>query len=155
MYDTEQIKQLLTPVMVAQHYLGQGKIRSNRIWYKSPFRNERTPSFMVTMEGFHDFGDGWHGDIINFVEEYYNTDFISAMKILIRDFGLPDDEPISKELEKYLTQRREEEKQIRINLDKWFYSTFNKTDDKLKTLEAKIPYLKKDDLQKEYLKRKE
>ena len=57
MNNPEKIKQLLTPIMVAQYYLGQGKTRNNRIWYKSPFRTERTASFMVSKEAYHDFGE--------------------------------------------------------------------------------------------------
>ena len=138
MNNPEQIKQLLTPIMVAQHYLGQGKTKGNRIWYKSPFRNERTASFMVDEEAYHDFGDGWHGDVIDFVERYYNTDFINAMKILSRDFGLPEDEPISKEVEQYIKRKREEEQQMKRNLDNWFNSTYNKLCDELHVSERAI-----------------
>ena len=138
MNNPEQIKQLLTPIMVAEHYLGQGKTKGNRIWYKSPFRNERTASFMVDEEAYHDFGDGWHGDVIDFVERYYNTDFINAMKILSRDFGLPEDEPISKEVEQYIKRKREEEQQMKMNLDNWFNSTYNKLCDELHITEKAI-----------------
>ena len=138
MNNPEQIKQLLTPIMVAQHYLGQGKTKGNRLWYKSPFRNERTASFMVSEEAYHDFGDGWHGDVIDFIERYYNTDFINAMKILSRDFGLPEDEPISKEVEQYIKRKREEEQQMKRNLDDWFNSTYNKLCDKLQITEKAI-----------------
>ena len=138
MNNPEQIKQLLTPIMVAQHYLGQGRIKGNRIWYKSPFRNERTASFMVSEKAYHDFGDGWHGDVIDFVERYYNTDFINAMKILSRDFGLPEDEPISKEVEQYIKRKREEEQQMKRNLDNWFNSTYNKLCDELQIVEKAI-----------------
>ena len=138
MNNPEQIKQLLTPIMVAQHYLGQGKTKGNRIWYKSPFRSERTASFMVDDKSFHDFGDGWDGDVIDFVERYYNTDFINATKILSKDFGLPEDEPISKEVEDYIKLKREEEQQIKKNLDDWFSSTYNKISDELKIVEKAI-----------------
>lgn len=140
MNNPEQIKQLLTPIMVAQHYLGQS-IKQNRLGslYKSPFRRERTASFYVhDKKGFHDFGDGWHGDIIDFVERYYNTDFINAMKILSRDFGLPEDEPISKEVEQYIKRKREEEQQMKINLNDWFNSTYNKLCDELHITEKAI-----------------
>lgn len=57
MNNPEQIKSILTPIMVAQYYLGQ-PIKSNKLgmWYKSPFRNERTASFLVNdIKGIHDF----------------------------------------------------------------------------------------------------
>lgn len=132
MSSPEQIKNLLTPMIVARHYLGQpDKLTRDRLWYKSPFRNERTASFMVTNESFHDFGDGFHGDIFDFVQRYFHTNFINAMKILIKDFGLPDDYQISKDLEKYIKQKREEEIRIQQNLDQWFYETYSKLCDKL------------------------
>ena len=132
MSSPEQIKDLLTPTTVARHYLKQpDKSTRDRLWYKSPFRHERTASFMVTNEGFHDFGDGFHGDIFDFIQRFYHTDFINAMKILIKDFGLPDDYQISKDLEKYIKQKREEEIRIQQNLDKWFYETYSNLCDKL------------------------
>lgn len=150
MNNPEQIKQVLTPIIVAQHYLGQGKMASGRLWYKSPFRIERTASFMVDSKSFHDFGDSWHGDVIDFVGRYFHTDFINTMKILSRDFGLPADEPITKEVEQYLKRRREEEQQMRINLDKWFNETFGKICDELRFIEKAIPYLKQETLKIAY-----
>lgn len=152
MNNPEEIKRLLTPVMVAQHYLGQPKKSGNRLWYKSPFRNERTASFMVTSREFHDFGDGWHGDVIDFVEKYYNTDFINAMKILSRDFGLPENEPISKDLEQYLKQKREEEMQIKRNLDNWFNTTLSRLCNELHIWQKIISYVKKEALAIAYTK---
>lgn len=142
MNNPEEIKQILNPIMVAQHYLGQPKKSSNRLWYKSPFRNERTASFMVDNKAFHDFGDSWHGDVIDFVGRYYNTDFINAMKILSRDFSLPQDEPISKELEQYMKKQREQEERMRKNLDNWYNSTLSKFCDELHIYQRIIPYLK-------------
>lgn len=152
MNDPKEIKQLLTPIMVAQHYLGQGKVKGNKIWYKSPFRNERTPSFMVDSKSFHDFGDAWDGDVINFIERYYNTDFITAMKVLSKDFGLPEEEGRSREFDKYLKQKREEEIQMKRNLDNWFNRTLNKLCDELHIWQKMIPYLRKEALALAYSK---
>ena len=44
---------------------------------------------MNNEKGFHDYGDGWHGDIISFVQRLYNISPIDAAKTLIRDFALP------------------------------------------------------------------
>lgn len=132
MNNPKEIKELLTPISVAKYYLGQPvREQTNRIWYKSPFRNERTASFMVTNNELHDFGDGWHGDIISFVEKFYNTSFVNAMKILTKDFGLPDNEKVSEEFAHYIKQCREEERQLKRNLDKWFYATLVRLIDEL------------------------
>lgn len=132
MNSPEYIKELLTPITIAKHYLGQpNKITKDRLWYKSPFRNERTASFMVTNECFHDFGDGFHGDIFDFIQKYFHTNFSNSLKILTKDFGLPDDYQISKDLEKYIKKKREDEIRIQQNLEKWHYETYSKLCDKL------------------------
>ena len=152
MNNPEQIKQLLTPIMVAQHYLGQGKKSGNRIWYKSPWRNERTASFMVGEKSFHDFGDDWHGDVIDFVGAYYNTDFLNAMRILSRDFGLPEDEPISNEMERYIKNKREQEERMKRNLDNWYNTTLSKMCSELHIWNKIIPHVKGDALAIAYSK---
>lgn len=127
-----KIKELLEPIAIAKHYLGTpNKVQRNRLWYKSPFRNERTPSFMVNEKGFHDFGDNWHGDIIDFVRKYYNTDFRTAMKILSSDFNLPEDEKMSKEFKAYIKQQREEEKKVQQAIENWFITTLSSLCNKL------------------------
>lgn len=141
MNNPEEIKRLLTPIMVAQYYLGQGKVRGNKIWYKSPFRSENTASFEVDSIGFYDFGDNWRGDVIDFIERYYNTDFKTAMKILSKDFGLPEDKKISPKLEQYLKQKREEEQQMKRNLDNWYNNTLNILCEKLHKWQEMIPLL--------------
>ena len=133
--------------MVAEHYLGQpDKTTGTRIWYKSPFRKERTASFMVSDKGFHDFGDSWHGDIIDFVERYYNTNFITAIKILSTDFGIPETEQISPELSKYLKQRQDEERRIKETIKQWFNVTYCKLCERLQLLERVIPKIHDEEL---------
>lgn len=87
----KEIKQYLSPQQVAEYYLqDKGKMSGNNVFYKSPFRNEKTASFCVNNEkGFHDYGDGWHGDIISFVQELYHISPIDAAKTIIQDFALP------------------------------------------------------------------
>lgn len=72
--DSKELKMLVKPTEVAIRYLGTPlKERYGKLWYKSPFRNERTASFVVSdKKGFHDFGDSWHGDILSFVERLFN-----------------------------------------------------------------------------------
>lgn len=146
MNNPNEIKQILSPIMVAEYYLGQPvKKTGDRFWYKSPFRREKTASFMVSESAFHDFGDGWHGDIIDFVERYYNTNFVNAMKILSQDFGLPENKKISMELQDYLKQKREEEVRIQQAIDNWFNETFFKICDELKTWQKVISHLRQEE----------
>lgn len=153
MNNPKEIKELLNPILVARYYLGNpDKTTRGRVWYKSPFRSERTPSFEVDNIGFYDFGTSWRGDVINFVERYYNTDYINAMKILTSDFHLPEDEKISPDLKKYIKQQRDEEKEIQQAIENWFRSTLNDLCNKLHYWQNKIPNLRKNELAKAYSK---
>lgn len=147
MNNAQQIKELITPLMVAEYYLGQpDKTTRSRLWYKSPFRKERTASFMVSESSFHDFGDEWHGDIIDFVERYYNTDFVTAIRILSTDFGIPETEHISLGLSQYLKQRRDEERQIKEAIKQWFNITYCKLCERLQLLEKVTSKLNDEEL---------
>lgn len=59
------------------------KVRNNDYWYKSPFRNERTPSFKVNRNRnvWYDFGEGKGGDLINFGTLYFHC---SISELLVR-----------------------------------------------------------------------
>lgn len=153
MNNPKEIKELLNPTLVARHYLGSpDKTTRDKIWYKSPWRNERTASFMVDNISFHDFGEGWDGDVISFVERYYNTDFITAMKILTSDFNLPEDEKISPDLKDYIKQQRDEERKIQQAIENWFKTTLSDLCDKLHYWQNKIPNLKGYELAEAYSK---
>jgi hypothetical protein len=53
-----------------------------------PFHNEKTPSFRVKGDYYHCFGCGASGDVIKFVEELFDLDFIHSVKKLSGDFAL-------------------------------------------------------------------
>ena len=79
-----------------------------------PFHQEKTPSFSVndTERFFHCFGCGKHGDIIDFVSETENLEFIEALKKLAKIAGIEITEKqdcISKDLQDFLE-----------NLNEWF-----------------------------------
>lgn len=154
MNNPKEIKELLKPTLVARYYLGNPeKTTRDKIWYKSPWRNERTASFMVDDNaGFHDFGENWHGDIMDFVGRYYNTDLINSMKILTSDFNLPEDEKISPDLKKYLKKQKDEERKIQQAIEDWFRTTLSNLCDKLHYWQNKIPNLKGYELAKAYSK---
>ena len=51
-------------------------------------RDERTPSTKINMDGsVHDFGSGFHGDLIDILQEYQNMDFKSAKEEAERLLG--------------------------------------------------------------------
>lgn len=153
MNNPKEIKELLNPIEVARYYLGNpDRTTRGRAWYKSPFRSEKTPSFEVDNVGFYDFGASWRGDVISFIERYYNTDFKTAMKILTSDFHLPEDEEISKDLKNYLKQQRDEERKIQQAIEDWFTNTLSTLCNKLHCWQNKIPNLKGYELSKAYSK---
>jgi DNA primase len=74
-----------------------------------PFHQERTPSFTVTPARgtFKCFGCGEGGDAITFVEKLESTDFVGAIEILAKRFGVAVEyEEISAEAEQ--ARRRKE-----------------------------------------------
>ena len=100
----KEIKTMLTNKEVVTRYLGTPiKTTSTGIWYKSPFRSERTASFCVSNKGIHDFGDSTHYDIISFVEKYFNTTPNKALEIL-----------------KNIKKKREEEKKAKELVLNWY-----------------------------------
>ena len=72
-------------------------------WACCPFHHEKTPSFTVNAADkyYHCFGCGASGDVITFIKEYENVDFMQAVRILADRAGLEIptfDERDSKEL---------------------------------------------------------
>ena len=68
------------------------RLRKSGSTYKGlcPFHQERTPSFTVSPARgtFKCFGCGEGGDAITFVEKTENVDFVSAIELLARRFGV-------------------------------------------------------------------
>ncbi len=58
--------------------------KGNTHWACCPFHHERTPSFAVNQaeQFYHCFGCGVSGDVIKFIREIENTDFMGAVRIL-------------------------------------------------------------------------
>lgn len=52
---------------------------------RSPFREERTPSFCIykNSNSYYDYGSSEGGDVINLVEKLHGYDFLNAVKFLI------------------------------------------------------------------------
>ncbi len=58
--------------------------RGYNYWACCPFHHEKTPSFSINAvdKYYHCFGCGVSGDVIGFVKEYENVDFMQAVQIL-------------------------------------------------------------------------
>ena len=140
----KELKQYLNNQQVVQRYLGlPEKKTSTGIWYKSPFRQERTASFCVSNRGIHDFGDSAHYDIISFVEKYFNVTPNQAVDILCNDFGLSLNNPYrSQTVVNILKQKREEENKAKEIIETWFDNKFKNVSDELKNTRRLIDVLK-------------
>ena len=140
----KELKQYLNNQQVVQRYLGlPEKKTSTEIWYKSPFRQERTASFCVSNRGIHDFGDSTHYDIISFVEKYFNVTPNQAVDILCNDFGLSLNNPYrSQTVVNILKQKREEENKAKEIIETWFDNKFKNVSDELKNTRRLIDVLK-------------
>ena len=82
-----------------------------------PFHQERTPSFTVTPARgtFKCFGCGEGGDAITFVEKTENVDFVGAIEVLARRFGVElEYEEASPEQE----ERRRRDERLRALLER-------------------------------------
>jgi len=86
---TEMIKDKLSILDVVSSYVSLEK--AGKTWKgKSPFTNERTPSFFVSPDKgfFYCFSSGKGGDIFTFIQEIERVDFRESLKILAEKAGI-------------------------------------------------------------------
>lgn len=86
--DIQTIKK--TSIVTLMNKLGFCIIRTNNsdVWYKSPFRNEKTASFKVDMNKniWFDFGLGCGGNIFDFIMRIKECSFTEALQFLRSEF---------------------------------------------------------------------
>ncbi len=89
MDEVDEIKQRLDVVEVVGSYL-QLKPAGRNFKGLSPFKQEKTPSFMVSPEKgiWHDFSSGQGGDIFTFVQIMEGVEFREALEILAKRAGV-------------------------------------------------------------------
>lgn len=87
---------------------------------RCPFHNEKTPSFVVseTKQIFTCFGCGATGDVIAFVEKYYQLDFIQAVEKLAAECGIEMDRSFRK------NEHKDEAYNINREAAKFFFKAF-------------------------------
>jgi DNA primase len=127
-YDTmnvKYLKQMISPIDLAQRTLGN-PVHKKGYWYKSPFRTEeRTASFEVTENGFHDFGTGKHYDIIAFMQRLYNCSFKEAVEKLSVMYGLTENEYETESMRRYLEEKRLAMNAYKEKVENWYYYFFD------------------------------
>lgn len=105
------ISDFVTLKRTGQHYKG-----------KSPFTDEKTPSFIVfpRNQNFKDFSSGKQGDAISFIMEYDGLSYIEAIKYLAKKYGVEIQEE-EQTPEAVLKQNERESLFIILNYAKEFY----------------------------------
>ena len=141
----QEVKRQLTNEQVARRYLGvPEKQTSTGLWYKSPFRQERTASFCVSKKGIHDFGSSEHYDMIAFVERYFNVTPNQAIDLLCQDFGLTINNPYrNKQATENLKKKREEEQEIKRKVSEWYSKEMQKACEQLQDVKSCIKVLER------------
>ena len=79
----EDLKHRIDLLEIVKRYTSIKKAGRNYV-AKSPFRNERTPSFSISPEKqmWYDFGSSEGGDVISLVEKTENMSFLEAVEFL-------------------------------------------------------------------------
>ncbi len=117
--NTAQAKEKIS---IAEYLQSNGyqpvKQRNVSFWYLSPFRNEKTASFVVNVEKntFKDWGSGERGTIIDLVMQLNTTNVSGALKILEKYVPAPENSKVFSF-----------PKQIELIPDKIISGTFNRT----------------------------
>lgn len=99
MINIEQVKNISIVDFLAHNGIKPTRIIAGRYWYRSPFREEKEPSFCVNNKNmWADFsepkkqtnkgGTYWH-DIIDLAMNIYSTDFIGAVNMLCQMSDIP------------------------------------------------------------------
>lgn len=118
-HTVDEIKSRCNIVDVIGRVVSLKKAGSN---YKGrcPFHNEKTPSFVVseTKQIFTCFGCGATGDVIGFVQQYYQLDFMQAIEKLADEYGIT----IQKGFRK--NENKEEAYTINREAAKFFFRAF-------------------------------
>jgi hypothetical protein len=112
-----ELKYNIKPKELAVRFIGEPRRKvGQRWWYNSPFRQETQPSFVVSDKGFHDFGDNWTGDIIDFTQRIFGIDFKQAVEYLKRMYGFTDSEYETPKIKhiKQLQMKQRQEKELKV-----------------------------------------
>lgn len=131
MVSINYLKQVITPKDLALKTLGSPNHKQGKaFWYKSPFREEeRTASFEVTDQSFHDFGTGEHFDIIGFMQRLNHCSFKEAVDTLSSMYNLTENEYDNERVRAYIEHQRLLKKAYEDEIEKWFYSFIDLIED--------------------------
>lgn len=142
----EEIKRIIKPQDVAYRYLGVPNKRGNKLWYKAPWRDERTASLLVDDKGFYDFGESWGGDIFAFIQKYFKINFKNAYNLICREFNIRTDDNFSNESIKHIIEIKKQENELKNRLKEWFNVSWIRLCEELTIVQKAIPHLRGESL---------
>lgn len=79
--DTDQLKASVD-MRDFTSVLGECEHSNDHDSYICPFHNDDRPSFVVWSNHAHCYGCSWHGDVLNFLTQYYSKSFLEAVEML-------------------------------------------------------------------------
>ncbi len=110
-------------------------------WGLSPLKEENTPSFSVNVDKqrFYDFSSGKGGNVLDFIRQYHNCDFLEGLKILKKYADIKDDEKSypsqrlqATQVAKKFKRRQKKEKENKSTiLSPDYMNRYEKNEDKL------------------------
>ena len=100
-------------VDVASRYITLNR-RGSNYWACCPFHMEKTPSLSLKQDGqfFKCFGCGESGNVFNFIMKMENVDFITAVEILCKQYGI--EMPTVQDNEQLQKKKRDRDKVYQI-----------------------------------------
>lgn len=84
----EEIKRKADISEVIEEYVSKDRVGKGYWQSLCPFHSENRPSFTVYEDSFYCFGCGASGDVIKFLQDYLDIEFLEAIKILGERYGV-------------------------------------------------------------------
>ena len=114
-----ELKEKNDIVEVIGSYIKLERKGYNNWWACCPFHHEKTPSFSVNAADrfYHCFGCGASGDVIGFVKEYENVDFMQAVQILAARVKLEVPVPDGRDAEESARKKQKKDRLLSLMRD--------------------------------------
>lgn len=122
------MKEEILNFITMEDILNKYNIANRHSMFSCPFHADKTPSAKAYKNTFYCFSCNRHGDIIQFIQYYFNLSFRQAMQKINEDFnlGLNINEKIDYSKIEEIKQQRLKKEEEKKNLNKYFISLCNK-----------------------------
>jgi len=109
----DEVRSRCDIVDVASRYITLSR-RGANFWACCPFHMEKTPSLSIKQDGqfFKCFGCGESGNVFNFIMKMENVDFLTAVEILCKQYGI--EMPSVQDNEQLQKKKRDRDKVYQI-----------------------------------------